>query len=285
MKFQLTITTIAALASTSAAFTAHTAPSSRPLQRSPAFVTTPSPQPAPKAQQSLLVRYSSSLKDSIADFKFASAEERKKVIDDLVADDEWNGFGMELSENVRKTIVEDIEKFTGNSGHEMGDITREVDQRVKDQVKTMREKGETGLDDLVQAMDETSKSIKKEITGKTDEAEELSESIEKSIKDTVDKFTGKVYEVGDIAKSIDSRVKDKASEFIDNAEHEFSDVAKEIEERRQKWAKEYLGDDAAANYKFGDITKNALSNWTGKDHVEFEDITDKLFGGLTSEKK
>jgi hypothetical protein len=75
----------------------------------------------------------------------------------------------------------------------------------------------------------------------------------------VEEFTGKPYELGD--------------------------VAREIENRRRNWIRDYLGAEAADNYQFGDITKKAVSQFTGKDEYEFGDITKKVIGGLFSGKK
>lgn len=67
---------------------------------------------------------------------------------------------------------------------------------------------------------------------------------------------------------------------------QFGDISREIESRRKAWVKDYLGDEAAANYQFGDITRKALGKFTGKgDDYQFGDATKKLLGDLFGKKK
>lgn len=75
----------------------------------------------------------------------------------------------------------------------------------------------------------------------------------------MEEFTGKPYELGDVARAIESR--------------------------RRDWIREYLGTEAAESYQLGDITKKAVTQFTGKDEYEFGDITKKVIGGLFSGKK
>ena len=49
--------------------------------------------------------------------------------------------------------------------------------------------------------------------------------------------------------------------------------------------KGFLGDEAAKEYEFGDVTKKALSNFTGKDGYEFGDVSKKLMGNLFGKRK
>lgn len=49
--------------------------------------------------------------------------------------------------------------------------------------------------------------------------------------------------------------------------------------------KDFLGEDAAENYQFGDITKKFVSGLTGKDKYQFGDISKKLMGDLFGGKK
>lgn len=43
--------------------------------------------------------------DQTVDVEFESEEQKKEVVGNLVADDEWDGLGMELSELVRKSCA------------------------------------------------------------------------------------------------------------------------------------------------------------------------------------
>ena len=67
-----------------------------------------------------------------------SPEEISQV-GNLVADDEWMGLGMELSELVRTAVVEEVKKntsdFIGKDEYKVGDITKEIDARVKVRLK------------------------------------------------------------------------------------------------------------------------------------------------------
>lgn len=75
-----------------------------------------------------------------------TAEQKKVVVGNLVAEDEWNGLTMELAELVRLSIVEDLKKnsreFLGKDDYKLGDFSKEIDSRVKDQVAMMRDKEE-----------------------------------------------------------------------------------------------------------------------------------------------
>ena len=73
-------------------------------------------------------------------------EQKKVVVGNLVAEDEWNGLTMELAELVRLSIVEDVKKnareFLGKDDYKLGDFSKEVDARVKTQIAMMRDKEE-----------------------------------------------------------------------------------------------------------------------------------------------
>ena len=112
-----------------------------------------------------------------------------------------------------------------------------------------------------------------ELTGKDSyETGDLSKEIDKRVKNAVTEFCGKeegTYEFGDLTKEVNKRVKDRVAEFTGNEDYSFGDITKEIESRRQTWVKDFLGEEAAENYQFGDITKKALTSFTGKDEYEF----------------
>ena len=61
-------------------------------------------------------------------------EEESEMVVSLVADDEWEGLGMELTELVRVSIIEDVKKnardFLGKDDYMVGDISKEIDSRV-----------------------------------------------------------------------------------------------------------------------------------------------------------
>mmetsp|Transcript_14588 Transcript_14588/g.40220 ORF Transcript_14588/g.40220 Transcript_14588/m.40220 type:complete len:237 (-) Transcript_14588:1488-2198(-) len=160
---------------------------------------------------------------------FSSPEEKEELVGNLVTDDEWNGLGMELSNTIQSTI-DDIQQktndFTGSEEYKIGDVSKEIDRRVKEGISSMREKDEYELGDFILAMDEMSKSMVEEMTGKPYESGDLTVAIDQNIKDKIGEFTGTEYEVGDITRAIDSRVKDKIGEFTGNDDYEFGDVAR-----------------------------------------------------------
>jgi hypothetical protein len=73
-------------------------------------------------------------------------EKKKEVVGNLVANDEWEGLTLELAELVRLSIVEDVKKnardFLGKDDYKLGDFSKKVDTRVKDEVAIMRGKEE-----------------------------------------------------------------------------------------------------------------------------------------------
>lgn len=235
-------------------------------------------------------RLFSTAPDDPASTSAMTKEDKKALVGNLVADDEWEGLGMELSELVRTAVIEDLKKnardFLGKDGYKIGDISKQIDSKVKGEVALLRSKDEYELGDFVMAMDEMSKKMTEDLTGKSYEAGDLSKEIDRRVKVAAATFTGKDdYEFGDLSVEIDTRVKDRVNEFTGNDEYEFGDISKEVENRRKAWVKDYLGDEAAAEYEFGDITKKVVSDFTGKDGYQFGDITKKLAGNLFGPRK
>ncbi|KAL7556797.1 hypothetical protein ACA910_005234 [Epithemia clementina (nom. ined.)] len=223
------------------------------------------------------------------DIKFESEDDKKIAVGNLVADDEWMGVSMELSEVVRMAFLEDIKKnardFLGKDEYKVGDISKELDARVKEEVAKLRGKDEYELGDFVAAMDETSKKMTEELTGKPYETGDLSKELDKRVKLAVAKYAGKdEYQPGDLTKTVASRVMARVEEFTGQP-YEFGDISRKVEEHRQQWVKDFLGEEAAANYQFGDITKKALANFTGKDEYQFGDGSKKIFGDLFGKRK
>mmetsp|Transcript_18197 Transcript_18197/g.22618 ORF Transcript_18197/g.22618 Transcript_18197/m.22618 type:complete len:313 (+) Transcript_18197:52-990(+) len=225
------------------------------------------------------------------DVENLSSDEKEELVGNLVADDEWNGLSMELTEIVRMAVVEDIKKntkdFIGKDDYKVGDISKEIDERIKDQVAMFRGKEDYELGDFTASIDQISKDLTCELTGKDEyEFGDLSTEIDKRLKEKFADMCGKdEYEFGDLSKVMDRRVKERVSEFTGKEGYEFGDVANEIENRRKKWVESYLGKEAADNYEFGDVTKKALASFTGKDEYQFGDVTKKLLGGFFGKKK
>lgn len=220
----------------------------------------------------------------------ATEEEKTEAVGNLVENDEWEGLTMELSEVIKVAVVEDLKKnardFLGKDEYKVGDITKEIDNRVKKEIAGMRGNDEYQLGDLIVVVDNMAKEMTEELTGKPYEPGDLTNEIDSRVKSTVASYCGKEsYEFGDLSKEIDRRVKNRVSDYIGKDEYEFGDISKEIENRRREWVKGYLGDDAAKSYQFGDITKKALANWSGNDDYQFGDITKNFIGNVFGKKK
>jgi hypothetical protein len=73
-----------------------------------------------------------------------SEEEKAKAVGNLIENDEWLGLTLELSELVRTAVIEDVKtnarEFLGKDNYELGDISKEIDSRVKTEVARMRGK-------------------------------------------------------------------------------------------------------------------------------------------------
>lgn len=94
---------------------------------------------------------------------------------------------------------------------------------------------------------------------------DLSNELDKRVKSSIAEYCGKEsYEFGDLSAEVNRRSRSRILEFIDKDEYEFGDITRAIESRRREWISGFLGEEAAKNYEFGDITKKALTSFTGK---------------------
>lgn len=217
-----------------------------------------------------------------------SEEEKKALVGNLVANDEWNGMAMELSELIKTAVIEDIKskgrEFLGKESYQVGDISKEIDVRVKDGIAQFRNKEEYELGDFILAMDEASKALTEEMTGKPYEVGDLSKEIDKRIKNSVATMIGKEeYEAGDLTKAMSAKIQERVEEFT-NKPYEFGDITRKINQQRRDWMVSVLGKEAADNYQFGDLTKKAFTKFTGKENYEFGDVTKKILGDFFKKK-
>ena len=104
----------------------------------PQLQSTPEPNEEPIAA-------TSATDDATSEEEELTPEEIEKV-GNLVADEEWAGLSMELADVVRTAVVEDLKKnsrdFLGKDDYALGDFSKEIDSRVKEEVAKMREKDE-----------------------------------------------------------------------------------------------------------------------------------------------
>lgn len=86
-----------------------------------------------------------------------------EIVGNLVADDEWLGLAMEMAILVRVAVREGTKKqvkaFTGKDDYKVGDVSKELDSRVKAEVARLREKDEYELGDLSIALDKIVKVV------------------------------------------------------------------------------------------------------------------------------
>jgi hypothetical protein len=73
-----------------------------------------------------------------------STQEKSDAVGNLVVNDEWEGLTMELTEVIRTAVMEDIKanarEFLGKDNYELGDLSKEIDARVKTEVANLRGK-------------------------------------------------------------------------------------------------------------------------------------------------
>jgi hypothetical protein len=69
---------------------------------------------ANEAAEDALVEAEDALAEADAALQIMSAEEREEKVGNLVADDEWMGLSMELTELVRTSIIQDVKSKTSD---------------------------------------------------------------------------------------------------------------------------------------------------------------------------
>jgi hypothetical protein len=67
-----------------------------------------------------------------------SKKEKEEQVSNLVANDKWEGLGMELLELVQVASIQDLKQntrdFLGKDDYKIGDLSKEIDSRVKNKV-------------------------------------------------------------------------------------------------------------------------------------------------------
>jgi len=169
-----------------------------------------------------------------------TAAEAEKI-GNLVADDEYLGLSMELTELVRIAIREELKgkmrDFLGTEAYKLGDISKELDGRIKEEVAKIRGKSEYELGDLTVALDTFAKTEVTRMTGKDAyDFGDLSIELDKRVKVAVGVYTGKgSYSSGDLQAEVRKRVSSRVAEFTGKGEYSFGDVTREINRRRASW--------------------------------------------------
>ena len=106
---------------------------------------------------------SKALAEADAAMKAMPAEERKEKIGKMIADDEWYGLAVEMTEAVRAAVVQDVMKkqkavadgvkgktteFIGKDQYKVGDIAKTLDAKVKQEVANLRGKDDCESDKM-----------------------------------------------------------------------------------------------------------------------------------------
>lgn len=137
----------------------------------------------------------------------------------MVDDDEWDGVTMSLTEAVVSSVLETVssktKSFIGKDDYSVGDITKQVDLRIKQAVANMRGKENYEIGDLIAYATEQSIAVAEQTTGKKlDSVTELSKSIDSKVKGAVNSYTGKdTYKPGDLTKAVSSTVTTRVKGF------------------------------------------------------------------------
>lgn len=130
--------------------------------------------------------------------------------------------------------------------YEPGDLSKEIDTRVKQKVaefagKDSYEFGKfaaadcdqyIGLDRLLRQIERPNEYISLHLT----------HNIRLNSPST-----------GDLSKELDKRIKVRVEEFTGAGEYKFGDISRAVLDRRKDWIKSLLGKEAAENYVFGKL--------------------------------
>eukprot|EP00970_Alexandrium_tamarense_P015126 scaffold4733_cov170-Alexandrium_tamarense.AAC.40 len=181
------------------------------------------------------------------------------------------------------TIVPSNHSQITGKPYEFGDLSRKIDESIKDKVNDL-----TGNDDYAFG--------------------DLSKWVDTQIKGEVNKFTKKEsYQFGDMSREIVRRVASgqytlddlflllKALAIFEASISPVGDLANDVAGRvasalamelDKRLKKSLIGDE---NYKLGDATKrtiaNAVKSYTGNDQYAFGDVTRKVVASLSEDTK
>ena len=130
-------------------------------------------------------------------------------------------------------VKDEVCKMTGKDSYEAGDLSVEIDARVK--VAAARFAGKETYE--VQRHTHSPHG-----TARTHPQADFPQA-------------------GDLTREISKRAKASAIEFTGRSDYSFGDVSRELNKRRAEWVTGYLGKE----YAFGDLTTKLVSDFTGKD--------------------
>jgi hypothetical protein len=193
--------------------------------------------------------------------RMAIASDIKQKTADFIGKEDYN-VG-DVSKEIDTRVKDELARMRGKEKYELGDFIMAMDEMSKTMTEELTGKPyESG--DLSKEIDTRVKSAAAKFCGKDSyEFGDLSATIDERVKNRVSEFTGKgEYEFGDIAREVESRRQEWAKEFLGEeaaANYEFGDLTKQA-------LSKFTGKD---DYQFGDVTKKLFGNlFAGKKKSE-----------------
>ena len=185
---------------------------------------------------------------------------KKAVIEDLKAnareflgtDDYKLG---DISKEVDARVKQSVAELRGKEEYEVGDLVLTLDAMSKNLTEELTGKPyETG--DLSREIDKRVKRAVADYCGKEEyEVGDLSRAVAETVSKRVDELIGD-YEFGDISREVERRRREWIKDFLGQEaaeDYKFGDISKKL-------ATLYTGKD---DYKFGDVTKKLMGDLFG----------------------
>lgn len=166
-------------------------------------------------------------------------------IEEMVEDDEWIGFTVQLSQAVREVVMEALDTMKDDM-YKAEKVTKQVDARIKAEVARWRGKESYEIGDFVKAISEACQTIIEDVTGSKPMKQlgEFTTKVDTKVKKAAADFCHKdEYSPGDVTKEIAGRVKKGVLEFTGKPTYQIGDISREIRNRREQWIKENLEKD------------------------------------------
>jgi hypothetical protein len=191
----------------------------------------------------------------------AGEDDSEETLTALVADDEYLPLTLELSGLVRELVTSKVRAFTDKPTYSLGDLSIEIDRRIKAEVATLRKKDDYEIGDLTLALDEMAKGEVARWAGKAEyETGDISREIARRTTHAVYQFAGEAGSDSlraEIARR-NERIAERVREFTGKPDYQLGDIARELSRRRKSFLAEHVGDDG---YQLGEISRSRLRKW------------------------
>jgi len=186
--------------------------------------------------------------------KKAVEEDLKKNAREFLGKDDYK-LG-DVSKEIDSRVKQGVADLRGKESYEVGDLVLTLDEMSKSMTEELTGKPyETG--DLSREIDSRIKSAVADYCGKDAyEVGDLSRAVASKVSETVDELVGD-YEFGDISREVERRRREWVKDFLGEdaaASYQFGDISK-------KFATMYTG---KGDYQFGDVTKKLMGDLFGK---------------------